>query len=371
MRKVLVAALLVLAPGCSRSGEVRPPAPPSNEVWIAPEQAAAMDLAAEPVGEAVVDAAVSTVGRLAFDDRKVAHVYSPVSGRVTRLLADLGQGVKAGQALALIDSPDLGGALADLRKAEAVLAAAEKEHRRQEELFEGHAGAARDLEAAEAAWRTALAERDRCRQRADLFHGGTADRVRQGFELRSPIAGEVIARGANPGLELSGQYGQGGAVELYTVGDLSGLFLLADVPEMDAPRVRRGSRVRFEVAGRTLRGEVDWVAGTLDPATRTVRIRVPVPNRDRTLKPEMFAKVVVEVEGRRAPVLPRGAVVRLGEAACVFLDLGERDGRRRFERRPVQVDETVPGDLLPIRAGVAPGERVVVRGALQLSGVNG
>ena len=372
MRNTLIFCALAALAGCGKPGGEAPAAAAGNEVRLSAPQARQMTCEVAPVREEGLAGAVQAVGRLTFDDQRVTHVFSPVSGRVTRLVADLGQRVKPGQVLALIDSPDMGSALSDFHKAQASLTAAEKDYRRQKDLFEGHAGAERDYEAAEATWRNALAERDRARQRAELFYGKGMTEVSQGFQLRSPIQGEVIAMGANPGLEVQGQYGGGTAVELFTVGEVDSLRLLADVQEMDIPKVRLGGRLHYEVGGVSGEGVINWVSGSLDPATRTVQIRCNVPNPQRLLKPEMFARVVLEVPGRKGLAVPRSALLRIGDLVYVFVDLGPLpDGGRRFERRQVQADEHQAGDLVPILGGLKPGEPVVVKGALQLSGVNG
>ncbi|HEX9082520.1 MAG TPA: efflux RND transporter periplasmic adaptor subunit, partial [Holophagaceae bacterium] len=367
-RSAFATALLgaALALACGTRSAPSAPQPPANEVWLTAEQSRQVSLDTAVVAESPIGGLVRTVGRLAFDDRRVAHVFSPVSGRVTRLLVDLGQHVRRGQPLALLDSPDMGSALSDLHKAEATLLAAQQERTRQQELYEAHAGARRDLEAAEAAYQNALAERDRARQHAALFYGGSTSGVSQGFQLRSPISGEVVARGANPGMELQGQYGGTGAPELYTVGDLNQLWLLADIPEADVFKVRIGAPVQFQVdgyEGPAFTGRIDWVSETLDPATRTARVRCEVPNGRHLLKPEMYAQVSIQVPPTLTLAMPRTAVVRLGTSTYAFVDLGTGpDGTRRFERRPVEVDEQVAGDLVPVRRGLHPGERVVTRG---------
>jgi cobalt-zinc-cadmium efflux system membrane fusion protein len=104
----------------------------------------------------------------------------------------------------------------------------------------------------------------------------------------------VIARSVNPGAEIQGQYGGGTALELFTVGELDSVWLLADVFEMDLGRVQKGAPVSIKVVAypdRTFSGQVDYITGTLDPATRTARVRCAVPNPARELKPEMYATV--------------------------------------------------------------------------------
>lgn len=368
-------ALAGLMTACDhRTAETPEAKAPANEVWLpsAQIQGAGLELvtaAVQPVG-----GLIQTTGKLTFDDRRVAHVFSPVGGRVTRLLADLGQQVRAGQPLALIDSPDLGSALSDARKAEAALAVAEREFHRQKDLFEAHAGARRDLEAAEAAWKSSLAERDRTTQRAAFLHAPGPGGVNQAFELRAPMAGEIIARSANPGTDVPGQYGGGQSAELYTVGDLGSLWLMADIYEQDLFRVKVGSPVEVDIPGYPgglVKTRVDWVSGSLDPVSRTAKVRCVVPNPSRLLRPEMFAKALIHVLQDKAVVLPRSAVVRLGSQTYAFVALpAAPDGTWRFDRRPVQVDEQVAGDALPVKGGLKAGERVVAKGALVLAGIS-
>ena len=373
-RWTLVPILAGLLLACGQRKAEADLAPPANEVWLSAAQAQNARLERAMVSIQPVGGLIQTTGRLTFDDRRVTHVFSPVGGRVTRLLADLGQRVQAGQPLALIDSPDLGSALSDARKAEAAYAAAERELQRQKELYAAHAGAQRDLEAAEAAEKSALAERDRARQRAAFLHAPDAKGVSQGFELRAPIAGEVISRTANPGTDVAGQYGGGNTSELFTLGDLSSLWLLADLYEQDLFRVRAGCAADVEIAGYpegVVRTKVDWVAGALDPATRTAKLRCVIPNSGHLLRPEMFAKVTLHVPQEKALAIPRAAVVRLGGQTFAFVALPPgSDGTVRFERRPIRADEQVAGELVPVREGLKAGEQVVSKGAMVLAGIS-
>src|SRR5262249_36259474 len=154
-------------------------------------------------------ASVAAGGKVTFDDLKVTHVYSPVTGRVTRVLANPGQRVKKGTPLCAIASPDVGTAFSDVAKANADLQAAEHEYRRQQELLEATAAAPKALENAEDNYRKAKAEYDRARQKAQLLRSGSVDTVTQEYTLRAPIDGEVIARNVNPGIEVQGQYSGG------------------------------------------------------------------------------------------------------------------------------------------------------------------
>jgi cobalt-zinc-cadmium efflux system membrane fusion protein len=347
--------------------------PAKGEIWLSSQQIqdARVKLAAvEPRRE---DDELAVTGKVAFDDLRVSHVFSPVTGKVTRILADPGQPVKKGAALALIQSPDVGIAFADLGKARAELLAAERDFRRQRELYDAHACAERELEAAEDNFEKARAEMERARQKARLFRAGDADAVTQEFTLRAPIDGEVIARNVNPGAEVQGQYAGGAAVELFTVGKLDRLWVVADVFEMDLGRIELGAPVRIQVLAypdQVFAGAVDWISGTLDPLSRTARVRCSIQNRGRELKPEMYATARIGVTGGAVLALPRTAVLRLADQNIVFVADGDTtDRRRRFLRRVVELDERRGGDLVPILRGLSPGELVVTSGSILLSGM--
>jgi cobalt-zinc-cadmium efflux system membrane fusion protein len=292
---------------------------------------------------------------------------------VVGIAAEPGTHVARGDALAVIDSPDIGSAFSDLEKAQADLLVAESEHRRQSELFAAHAGAKKDLEAAAATLKRARAEFERASDKARLLRAGGATSGTENYTLGAPIEGEVVARNVHPGSEVQGQYGGGTAAELFTIGDLNPILVLADVFEMDVGRVKRGAAMAVTVAaypGRVYHGQVDSIAPELEPATRTARVRCVLANPDRSLKAEMYASVSIMTDQRRALAIPRGALLRLGDQAVVFVETGPAPGgRTAFERRPVAIDETTGGTFLPVTAGLVAGQRVVTSGAIMLSGM--
>jgi cobalt-zinc-cadmium efflux system membrane fusion protein len=343
-----------------------------GEARLTPDEVRSAHISVTTVGYQELDRELAASGKIAFDDQRVTHVFSPVTGRVLRLLAQPGQKLRRGDPLALIVSPDVGSALADAAKAQAALGAASRELTRQRELYAVRATAQRDLEAAESNERQARAELERAREKARLLGGG-GDRVTQSFVLRSPIAGEVIARATNPGVEVQGQYAGGTAVELFTIGELDRVWALADVFEADLGRVAVGATVSIEVVtfpGRKFPGRVDWISGAIDPATRTAKVRCAIDNRDRALKPEMYATVAIRIPGERALAVPRAALLRQGDQTLVFREVGVApDGAVRFERRPVKVDDEGNDGALRVLAGLAPGDRVVSSGGILLLGM--
>jgi cobalt-zinc-cadmium efflux system membrane fusion protein len=366
-------ALVSLLGACPGRGERRrpPSEPPSTEVWLWQDQATAAKLVVEPLAPQPVGGLVITSGRVTFDDLKVAHVMSPVTGRVVHIDAQPGRRVKKGDTLAIIESPDVGSAFSDLQKAHAEFTSADKDFKRQKELFDIHAGSQRDLEGAQGNYAKSKAELDRAMRKARLLSNGRAGAGSQSYTLRAPIAGEVIARNLNPGAEVQGQY-SGGSVELFTIGELDTVWVMADVFEMDLGRVKQGTACMVRVVAypkRTFAGVADWVSDTLDAATRTAKVRCKLDNPDRELKPEMYANAALAVDRQRALALPRSAILHLGDQTMVFIEVGKApDGRTRYERRPVSVSEEMGGEYLPVIRGIAAGERVVTQGAVLLSG---
>jgi membrane fusion protein, heavy metal efflux system len=375
----LLAGLLAAAPlaGCKSAPAATPSQgqPAEGEVWLTAQQIRDAKVQVEPIGPHAVGNEIVTSGKVSFDDLRVAHIFSPVTGRVKRILAQPGERVKKGAPLAQIESPDVGNAFADYGKAQADLIAAEHDFRRQKELFEAHAGSQRDYESAEDNHGKAKAEMERARQKARLFRstGGSADAVSQEFTLRAPIEGEVIARAVNPGAEVQGQYSGGTAVELFTVGELDSVWVFADVFEMDLARVRKDAPVSIKVVAypdKAFAGKVDWISDALDPTSRTARVRCSLPNPGRELKPEMYATVAISVAAPSVPALPRAALLRIGDQTVVFVQDGSApDGRLKFARRIVAVNEDEGADYVPIVRGVNRGDQVVTSGAILLSGM--
>ncbi len=368
------AAVALVAAGCQHDSRAAAPQPPNGEAWLSPTQLANASIHSSPLAREDVGGAVVTSGRVAVDDLHVAHVFSPVTGRIVRIEAQPGQRVHAGQPLAVIASPDVGQAFSDLAKALADVEAAERDYRRQKALFDAHAASQKDYETALDNWQKAKAELVRAEKKARMLRrGGDADEVTQEYKLPSPIAGEVVMRALSPGMEVVGQYSQGGAAELFTVGELDRVWVVADAFEIDLGRIHVGAHVSVRAVSypdRTFDGTVEWISGQLDPNTRTAKVRCTLANPDHALKPEMFVSAAISVAERKAWAIPKSALLRLGEQTVVFVDVGvTATGLERFERRPVDVDEDEGGEWLPVNHGLSPGERVVDRGAALLAGM--
>jgi cobalt-zinc-cadmium efflux system membrane fusion protein len=367
---VAIAAMAVSCHKSEAASEPAGPQPPPGQVWLTTQQARDAKIEVQTIAEQDVDDTILTSGRVTLEDLRSAHIFTPVTGRVVKISAGLGTRVKKGDALAVIESPDIGNAVSDVHKAEADLIAAEHDFQRKKELFEQKAGSAADREASEDNWRKATAEVERARQKAYLLRAGNVDSVTQTYTLPSPIDGEVLSMNINPGIEVQGQYTGGATQELFTIGEIDKVWIIGDLYEMDLSRVQIGAPAAVTTVAykdKVFKGQVDWVSGMLDPNTRTTKVRTTFDNPDRLLRPEMFVTVQISVEQKKALAIPRNALLRLGEYKVVFVQVGEEGGLLKFERLPVDVDEGEASQWLEVKHGLEIGQKVVVSGAILLS----
>src|SRR4029077_13988585 len=175
-------------------------------------------------------------------------------------------------------------------------------------------------------------------------------------------------------MEVQGQYSGGNTPELFTLGNLDQVWVVADIFEGDVPHVTIGAPATVSIVAypdRRFEGRIDWISGSLDAATRTAKVRCVIDNHDRLLRPEMFANVSILTDAPPKLAVRRSAVIRLVDQMVAYVDRGSAPtGGERFQRRVVSIDDTQPGDFVPVLRGLTPGERVVSSGALILSGAS-
>jgi len=355
---------LSLAFGLTLSGCSKPEAAPSQATKKAPGVISYAPGSPELDSIQTVVASSSALpisadlnARVIVDESVTSRVGAPIAGRVTRILADLGQAVRAGQPLAYLDAPDLAQAQADMQKAEADSGLKARALQRAHTLFSGDAIAKREVESAEADASASAAELRRTRLRiGNLGHGqGSA------LALTSSVSGYVIDRQLNPGQQITA--GQG---PLFTVTDPKQLWLVVDVPETSVARARVGEEVEFNVPAwpdRKFRGTITQVGLAVDPTTRRVQLRGKVTNPDLALKPEMYARArLVTDDGRRAIKVPNAALFEQGMQTYLF----RVEAPGQFRRIPVTVSQR--GDAASyVTAGLKDGDRIVGEGALLLN----
>lgn len=324
----------------------------------------------------------ATDGKIGINEDTTTPVFSPYSGRVTRLIAKPGDHVERGAPLFAIEANefvqgqnDLVSAVAGVEKARSKLVLAQNFEKRQKELLSIRGGSLKDLEQAQSDLVAAqgdlrsseialAAVRNRLRilgrTDAEIDALEKTDRIGAETIVSAPIAGTVIQR--KVGL---GQYINAGATDpVFNIGDLSKVWLVANVRESDAPKMKVGSPVEVSVLahpGRTFNARLAYVAPALDPSTRRLPVRAEIVNADRELMPEMFASFrIVTGEPTTNPAVPQEAVVYEGANARVWVT---RPQDKSVVSRPIEVGSTSNG-MVEVKKGLAVGENVVTSGTL-------
>ena len=391
-----LAALLVGVAGCDRAATDTAAAkakdaplqvtPDPNVVTIDDAQAQRLKIATVALRSFREEK--TAVGRIAFNDERTTSIFAPFQGRVLRLIAKPGDGLQPGSPLLVIDSPDLVQANADLisatvavRKAENQLSLAMRVARRQKLLYEAGAGAFKDLEQAtsdflnaqndlKTAQGQATAARNRLRapfgkSDADIAKIEETHQVDRVAEILSPIAGTVTARKVGPGQFVRAD----NTDPMFSVGDLSSMWLIANVAEIDIPLVKTGQEVAVQVMaypGQLFRARITYVGASVDPAVHRLTVRAEISNPEGRLKPDMFASFrILTGTPTQSPTVPVGAIVREGDGTMTTWVTTDR---KHLVKRTVKVGLQLDG-FAQILEGLQPGELVATESALFLGNV--
>ena len=285
---------------------------------------------------AALTRSVRTVGVVRTDETRESEVHVKWDGWIEEFFVSfVGQKVKKGDPLFSVYSPDLFGA--------------------QQELI---TAARRAAAAPDTAANSMLAA-----ARGKLRHWDVPDEtiaqieksgeIRRAITVNAPRDGTVLTRAAVPGMMVNP------SMALYTIADLSRVWVIADVYEFEAPAVRLGQKARFVPVGSdgtVIDGEVAFVAPTVDPMTRTVKVRLSVPNESGSLRPGAYGTVRIEIPVPEGIVVPSDAVIDTGDRTIVFVDRGEG----MFEPRAVKLGARV-GPQVQVTDGLREGEPVVTR----------
>lgn len=313
---------------------------------------------------------IQATGTVQFDADVSTQVLAPISGPVTRILAEPGASVRAGQALALVSSPDFATTVADFRKAQASWVQAKRVSDLDEQLWKNDAIAKRDLEQAQTDLVAAAADRDAALQQLTALgvDQGSIEALREGKDvptlqaaIRAPIEGTVVERLISPGLLL-----QAGSTPAFTVANLATMWVQTNVFESDLSAVQNGDRaeVTTTASPTPVVGRVTYIAALVDPATKATAVRVVVPNMRRLLKKDMYVQVAIHASRERNGILiPVTAVLRDDDnLPFVFVEAKSATGTS-FARRPITIGTRV-GDQYEVRSGINAGERIISEGAL-------
>ncbi len=345
-----------------------PPSEEPIEVTLTSEAVERAGIKTASVTSRPASAALAVPGTVTSNAYRDTKVNALVGGIAREVGAELGAVVRRGQPLAVIFSSELADAQMKYLSMRALLHADEQKFSRTRRLVDLGAASRQELDDATASRTTRETEVAAARQRLILLGLGKeqVERLTDASQIVSEVTvvapgdGVVIARAANPGQVVAA--GQ----ELFTVTDLATLWVIGDVYEKDFSVVRVGApaTVRVPAApGQAIQGRVTYIDPRVDPATRTAKVRVEVPNRDGALRLGMFVDVTFgSTAGAPRTVVPRVAVQTLGSRAVVYVAT-EDEGR--FVERPVLVGAGV-GDAVELIDGGKPGERVATEGSVYL-----
>lgn len=356
----------VLMSGCSHEQKVsaasltvalEPPPDPNTFTVDKPELF--------PTVEAVPRATHDTTpapGTVAPDVNRTVGVNSLSGGRVIDLRVRLGDEVRKGQLLLRISSSDLASAVSDYQKAVADEILARRSFDRATEMYEHGAAPRKDVESAEDAEQKAQVD---VRTTADRIRilGGDVQQLSSVIDVTAPVSGTIIEQNVAP---ASAVKSLDNSPNLFTIADLSSVWVLCDVYENNLSLVHAGdvAQIRFNAyPDRAFRGRISNVGRILDPNTRTVKVRLELPNPGGLLRPGMFASVdLVSQAAVEHLVIPASAILRLHDKDWVFRPAGPG----RFHRVEIQAGETAPDGNQFVLAGLKPGD-AVVKNALELS----
>jgi multidrug efflux pump subunit AcrA (membrane-fusion protein) len=312
-----------------------------GSIRLTPDQIRTFGVTFGSVERRTLEDEIRTVGIVNFDETRLASVTPKFGGYVERLHVDFtGRPVRAGEPLVEIYSPELVAAQEEL------LLAARLERGLSGTSVPGVPEGSSDLVAAARQrlrlWDISEAQIER------VLETGRAQRT---LTLYAPVSGVVVEKDV-----LAGQAVRAGQ-SLYTIADLSEVWVEAELREADAGLVEEGDPAAVELSalpGRTIRGQVEYVYPTLQSASRSLKARIAVPNPDGRLKPGMYATVRIAAPARESLTVPASAVLNTGERRLVFVDLGQG----RITPQEVEVGRS-GGGYVEVLAGLEPGQRVV------------
>lgn len=368
----LASLLLVSSVGlglaaCGKSAPAPEPKAEANKpedgggLKLSPEEIQLAGLKVETLAQQSFTDSITVTATIRANQDRIARIAPRVEGRINAVSANLGDSVKAGQSLAVLDSLAIGEAQSTLQQAQSSRRIAQSDYARAESLSADEIIPKRELLRARSDLEKANAELRAAEDRLRLLGGdakanGTAS---SSFSIKAPLAGTVIQKQAIVG-ELATP-----SEALFTVADLSRVWIEANLSDSSLSKVRVGASATVSVSaypGEQFSGRVTYVASLLDKDSRTVPARIEVDNKDGRLKPEMFASATIDTNGakREALSVPDGAILLLQGQPTIFVFKDDS-----YSSRAIEPGEKIAGRTV-IKSGVAAGEQVVTAGAYAL-----
>jgi len=332
-----------------------------NEVVLKENSAQEANLKIEAVTEMVAPTTEPLNGKISFDENFTSRISSPVLGRAVKIHTQLGDHVKAGQALLTIDSPDLGAAIADYRKANADLELKRKALERSQTLLDGGVIAHKEFESTQADMAQSQAEAERTKARLHNLGIDHAASGNESFTLKAPMAGMIVDRQINVGNEVRPDAPN----PLFTITNPDHLWAMIDLPERDLNKVSLGQTLSIKVdafADEEFQGKVQSIGTMVDPLTRRIQVRCSVDSKGK-LRPEMYARITpLNMTQRKVIRLPNSALITEGLYSYVFVETSHG----HIQKRRVTLD-LQERDYATIKEGLKADERVVTKGAILIN----
>ncbi|QNK63603.1 efflux RND transporter periplasmic adaptor subunit [Pedobacter sp. PAMC26386] len=333
-----------LFPGCTRQMEDKP-----LDTKFKVTDTLLNSLLIDTVKEASALSEITLTGSIAPDENKMAKIFPMVSGITEGVHVLLGDVVTKGQTLATMRSTEIAGFSKDMISSEADLRNTKRILQSTQDLYKSGLASGKDLEQAKSDFQKAQAEHNRASSVMSINHSNS-----RGYVIKAPIGGYIVEKNITSNMQVRADNGQ----NLFTIADLSSVYILVNIYESDITSVQTGYPVKITTLaypGKVFTGHIDKVYNMIDPDMKVMRARVKIENPGNLLKPQMFANVVVSAKSNEdLPVINTRAIVLDNDRNYVIV----RDGKAGVHIQPVTVSKRFE-DRAYISEGLKPGDQII------------
>lgn len=310
----------------------------------------------DTVKEASALSEINLTGSIAADENKMVNIYPMVSGVAHDVNVQLGDVVSKGQTLAVLRSAEMAGYTKDYVSAEADLRSAKRNFESTSDLYKSGLASQKDFEDAQSDYQKALAESKRAETVVSIDKSNG-----NGYLVKAPISGFVIEKNLTDNMQVRAD----NSTNLFTIADLSDVYVLINVYESDISNIQTGDPVKITTLSypdKVFTGKIDKIYDVLDPDDKVIKARVKIANPGNLLKPEMFASVTIKAKsGENLPVINTRALIFDNDKYYVVVV----DGKAKVHTQQIDIAKQVE-DRAYIRSGLKPGQRIVASRQLYL-----